>query len=113
MAIRVVKSNGQIEDFRPEKILRTLRRAGANRKLAEEIVKKIEASVYDGITTKEILRLVKDMISERQPPVAMRYDLKDAIMRLGPAGFNFENFVAELLQCYGYQTKLRSIVKGR
>ncbi|MEM4724423.1 MAG: ATP cone domain-containing protein [Candidatus Hadarchaeum sp.] len=113
MAIRVVKSNGQVEDFRPEKILRTLRRAGASRKLAEEIVKKIEATVYDGITTKEILKLVKGMVSERQPPVAMRYDLKDAIMRLGPAGFNFENFVAELLQCYGYQTKLRSIVKGR
>lgn len=113
MAIRVVKSNGQVEDFRPEKILRTLRRAGASRKLAEEIVKKIEAAAYDGITTREILKLVKEMISQRQPPVAMRYGLKEAIMRLGPAGFAFENFVAELLKHYGYETKLRSIVNGK
>lgn len=113
LAVRVVKSNGQVEDFRPEKIFRTLRRAGANKKLAEEIVKKVEATIYDGITTKEILKLVKDMISEQQPSVAMRYDLKSAIIRLGPAGFAFENFVAELLKHYGYQTELRSIVRGR
>ncbi|MGQ9788116.1 MAG: ATP cone domain-containing protein [Candidatus Hadarchaeaceae archaeon] len=113
LAIRVVKSNGQFEDFRPEKILRTLRRAGASRELAEKIAKKIEAAAYDGITTKEILSLVKETISRRKLPVAMRYGLKEAIMRLGPAGFAFENFVAELLKHYGYDTKLRSVVNGK
>jgi len=113
LVIRVVKSNGELEDFRPEKILRTLRRAGADKRTAREIVRKIEKKVYDGIATREILRLVKEMLSEEQPHVAMRYDLKSAIMRLGPAGFTFENFVAELLKCYGYQTRLRSVVRGR
>lgn len=113
MAIKVVKSNGVVEDFQPRKIFRTLRRAGASREVASDIVKRIEGTLYDGITTREILSRVKAMIPEKQVHVAMRYDLKGAIMRLGPAGFAFETFVSELLKNYGYRTKLRSIVKGR
>ncbi|MFH1821824.1 MAG: ATP cone domain-containing protein [Methanobacteriota archaeon] len=113
MGVKVVKWNGEVEEFQPKKIIRTLRRAGASRELANKIVKKIEGSLYDGITTKEILSRVKFLIPKEERRVALRYDLKGAIMRLGPAGFAFENFISEILENYGYRTKLRSIVKGR
>ena len=113
MAIKVVKSNGKIEDFQPKKIIRTLRRAGASRAAAKKVVREIEGTLHDGITTKEILKLVKAMIPKEESHVAMRYDLKAAITRLGPSGFPFENFVAAILENYGYKTKPRSIVKGR
>ena len=38
--------------------------------------------------------------------------LKQAIMELGPSGFPFEQFVAELLKCRGYQIKVGVIVEG-
>ncbi len=113
MAIKVVKFDGRAEDFKPRKIIRTLRRAGASRELALAVVKNVEGTLYDGITTKEILRRVKAMIPREEKHVAIRYDLKGAIMRLGPAGFPFENFVAAILENYGYRTRLRSIVRGR
>ncbi len=113
MTIKVVKSDGSIEEFQPRKIMRTLRRAGASRETADKIINKIMGELYDGITTKDILKRVKALFPKNELHAAMRYDLKGAIMRLGPAGFPFETFVAELLQHYGYKTKLRSIIKGR
>ncbi|MFH1821724.1 MAG: ATP cone domain-containing protein, partial [Methanobacteriota archaeon] len=107
MGVNVVKWNGKVEEFQPKKIIRTLRRAGASRELAEKVVKRIEGTLYDGITTKEILSRVKSLIPKEESHVAMRYDLKGAIMRLGPAGFAFENFISEILENYGYRTKLR------
>lgn len=113
LKIRVVKLDGKTEDFKPWKIIRTLQRAGASREMALSIVKKVEGTLYDGITTKEILKRVKSLIPREKKHVAIRYNLKGAIMRLGPAGFSFESFVAAVLENYGYKTKLRSIVRGR
>jgi Holliday junction resolvase-like predicted endonuclease len=44
--------------------------------------------------------------------MAARYKLKHAIMELGPSGFPFEQFVAELLKHKGYKTQVGVIVKG-
>jgi hypothetical protein len=113
LAIKVVKSNGEVEEFQPKKIIRSLLRAGASKETARKVVDEIEGTLYDGIPTKEILSRVKGMIPKEETQLAMRYDLKGAIMRLGPAGFPFENFVSEILENYGYKTKLRTILKGR
>ncbi len=88
-------------------------RAGASREMAQAVVRKVQAELYDGITTTEILRRVKSLIPREGKHVAIRYGLKGAIARFGPAGFPFEDFVARLLENYGYRTKVRSIVKGR
>ena len=111
--MRVVKADGSSEEFQPQKIMRTLRRAGASKAAAEKVLSEIEATLYDGITTKEILKRVKVLLPKEEIEAAMRYDLKGAIMRMGPAGFPFETFVSEILQHYGYKTKLRTIVQGR
>ncbi|MGQ9789010.1 MAG: restriction endonuclease [Candidatus Hadarchaeaceae archaeon] len=59
------------------------------------------------------MKRVKTLVRKEEAQAAMRHDLKGAIMRLGPSGFPFETFVAEILEHYGYRTKLRTIVKGR
>ena len=53
------------------------------------------------------------LLEEIAPREATCYDLKGAIMRLGPAGFPFETFIAEILREYGYQTTLRTKLKGK
>lgn len=113
LTIRVVKANGKVEEFQPRKIKRTLRRAGASKEVTDKVLEKIKDHLYDGITTGEIRKLVKSMILKEEAPAAIRYGLKEAVMRLGPAGFQFENFVAGILENYGYRTRVRSILKGR
>ncbi|MGC8817726.1 MAG: ATP cone domain-containing protein [Candidatus Hadarchaeum sp.] len=113
MALKVIKADGSVEDFKPEKIMRTLLRSGVSEATARKIVEKIRGTLHDGITTQEILKRVKFLLRKEQIQAAMRYDLKGAIMRLGPTGYPFENFVARVLGEYGYRTKLRAIVEGR
>jgi len=108
----VVKASGKREEFDVEKIRRTCLRAGASKELADKIAKEVENRAYDGITTREILDLTLKLLEE-EPEAAARYDLKRAIMSLGPAGFPFEEFMAEVLQNYGYKTKVGEILRGK
>jgi len=113
LTIKVVKADGSVEEFQPRKIMRTMRKAGASKAVAKRALKEIEGAAYDGITTREILKRVKALLQKEELHTAMRYDLKGAIMRMGPAGFAFETFISEILSNYGYKTKLRSILQGR
>lgn len=108
----VIKNNGDKAKFEPEKIRSTCLRAGASDELTNEIIKRITEKAYNGITTKEILKMALKMLERDDPPAAARYDMKGAIMRLGPAGFIFEDLVSEVLKEYGYETKVHSILQG-
>jgi len=112
MEMYVTKASGEKEEFDVEKVRRTCLRAGASKQLADKIAKEVEAKAYDGITTRKILHLALKLLEE-EPEAAMRYGLKRAIMALGPAGFPFEEFMAEVLQNYGYETKVGEIIKGK
>ncbi len=98
--------------FNPEKIKATCLRAGASGELATKISEQIASKVYPRMTTREILRLTLRLLDKEQPAVAARYNLRDAIFRLGPAGFDFEKYIAELLSAYGYKAKLPPILRG-
>lgn len=108
----VTKASGEKEEFDVEKVRLTCLRAGASKQLADKIAEEVKAKAYDGITTKEILHLTLKLLEE-EPEAAIRYDLKRAIMALGPTGFPFEEFMAEVLKNYGYETKVGEIVKGK
>jgi len=109
----VIKATGEKEPFSREKVMRTCLRAGAERESAERIADEIASLVRDGMTTKHILKMALRLLAQTEEPhVVARYDLKGAIMRLGPAGFPFETFFSEILNEYGYSTKLRQILSG-
>lgn len=112
MPLFVTKASGEREPFDAEKIRKTCERAGADKKLAAQVAAVVEKKAYDGIPTKEILVLILKELEREQPHVAARYDLKGAIMRMGPAGFAFEQLVAELLTVYGYKTQVHTVVRG-
>ena len=91
-------------------------RAGASRKTAKRILKKVRSEVYRDMTSNAIYKKVLHVIAQEKDLKALhqRYQLKDAIMRMGPAGFAFENYVASLLEYYDYQvTGIRSKIKGK
>ncbi|TRZ54549.1 ATPase [archaeon] len=108
----VTKASGEREEFNPEKLKQTCLRAGAPEQLADRVVKEVEKEIFDGIFTKQILKIALSILDREMPHVAAKYDLKGAIMRLGPAGFEFENLIGEILREYGYNTKIHNIVRG-
>lgn len=110
--VYVIKASGEKENFNKKKIERTVLKARGSRQFAKRIAKKIEKKIYNGITTKEILRITLSLLKEK-PRVAFRYDLKRAIMSLGPSGFPFEKFFASILKNYEYKTEVGKFVRGK
>ena len=112
----IYKADGSRVQFNENKILSTCIRAGASKKTAKRILKKVKSNIYRDMTSNDIYKKVLHAISEEKGLKALhqRYQLKEAIMRMGPAGFAFENYVASLLEYYDYQvTGIRSKIKGK
>lgn len=112
MPIKIIKSTGEKEVFSKEKIARTARRAGAKPKIAKQIAEEVARSIKPGTTTKQIFQKTLKLLDKHSRPVASRYNLSQAMFKLGPTGFEFEKYIAELLRAYGYKTKLPDILTG-
>lgn len=108
----VIKESGQKEKLNIKKLKYTILNAGASQSLANKAIREVKNKTFPGITTREILRIVIETLKE-EPGIAQRYNLKRAIMMLGPTGFPFEKFVARLLKEYGYKTRIDVMVKGK
>lgn len=108
----VTKASGKIEKFNVNKVRRTCIRAGASKELAESISKNVQQRIKNGMTTRDILDITLSMLRREMPQIAMRYDLKGALLRLGPSGFSFEELIASMLREYGYKAKVHSLIKG-
>jgi len=110
--IFVVNSNGEKERFSFRKVYRSALRAGAPRKLAQQIAENVEKEIYSGISTREIYEKVKDLLKKDSPGSALRINLKEAMRRLGPTGFPFEKFIREILMSYGFEVEINRYLKG-
>jgi len=110
--MKIVKASGVIEEFDKNKIINTVIKAGASKELAENIANQVGKEIKPGTTTKQILNRTLNLLKSK-PEIAARYDLKRAIMNLGPHGFLFEEYISQILQAYGYKTKTDQILKGK
>ncbi|HTM67694.1 MAG TPA: ATP cone domain-containing protein [Candidatus Binatia bacterium] len=102
----VVKANGDKVQFKPEKIVDTLRRIGAKDDLINHIVQKVMAQTKDGMTTNEVYAIVRKELRSESRCLAHRYNLRTGLLKLGPAGFKFEKYVASILRAYEYKTEI-------
>jgi hypothetical protein len=114
--IVVTKADGRKVPFDASKIEASCIRAGATAALARKVVDQIERQLYDGITTREIYRMVLAALVGQtdSPEIKHRYRLKESIMLMGPSEFNFESFIARVLEENGYRIEsLRSKIRGK
>jgi len=112
----IYKADGRKVQFNENKILSTCIRAGASKKTAKRILKKVKSKIHRNMTSYDVYKKVLNVISQEKDLKALhqRYQLKNSIMRMGPAGFVFENYVASLLEYYDLQaTGIRSKIKGK
>ncbi|MEK7121007.1 MAG: ATP cone domain-containing protein [Patescibacteria group bacterium] len=110
--IYITKSDGVKEKFSDFKLRRSLRSAGASLELAEQLVSHIKGEITEGISTDRIYEHAFSLLKKMEKPSAARYSLKRAIATLGPSGFPFEKFVAEIFKSMGYRTKTGLTLKG-
>lgn len=110
--IRVLKADGQAELFKETKLRHSLKNAGATPNEITSILGDIEKEIYDGVTTEIIYRRAFELMRDLPQPIAARYSLRRALFGLGPTGFPFEDYLAELYKNEGYRTKTRSVLKG-
>jgi len=111
--IKVIKATGEIEPFSEEKVISSLIRAGATPALAQKIVARIKPDLYQNIPSFEIYSTVMKILKKEQRELAEKYNLKNAIMELGPTGYPFEKFMAGVLAADGYQTEVNKILLGK
>jgi len=109
---KIIKASGLEERFDPKKVYFTCLNAGASKELAKETSLLVKNKYFPGMDTKEILKIILQNL-KKEPGVSQRYDLKRAIMSLGPSGFPFEYYFARILNHYNYETKVDNIVKGK
>jgi hypothetical protein len=111
--IKVVKESGQVEYYNHSKVQAAIRRAGLSPRAAKDVLSRLEPQLYEGIKTKKIYAILYKLIEERKPEVSHKYNLKRALVEIGPAGYEFEDFVARLLSLEGYRTELRQFIDGK
>ena len=108
----VIKADGKRELFDVAKLEHSLKLAGASGKSVEHIIEHVKQHLTHGITTHEIYKHAFELLYKAEHPIALKYSLKRAVQDLGPSGFAFEDFVAEILKEQGFKTKTDQTVKG-
>ncbi|MBM3261269.1 ATPase [Candidatus Kaiserbacteria bacterium] len=112
--ILITKADGGQEPFSTEKLEHSLQNAGASSTMRARIVSRIIDELRPGIMTEEIYRHAFSLLREYETiPVAARYSIKRAVFSLGPSGFPFEQFLAEVLRAHGYQAQTGVTLAGR
>ncbi len=112
MSSYVINSRGEKEPFSFRKVYRSAKRAGAPAGLAQEIAQIIEQEMRPGIETSVIFERVKRLLKEKNPRAALKFNLKQAMRKLGPTGFVFEKYIGELLSKQGFRIKLNQSISG-
>lgn len=111
--INIIKYSGEEAPFEESKLYQSLLDAGASEEGAGDIVEKIRAELFDGITTRELYKKAHRLLKIQARSKASRYGLKKAILSLGPTGYPFEAFIGEVMQHEGFATRVGTVMPGK
>jgi hypothetical protein len=109
----IKKSSGVLEPFNKIKLIESLEKAGASMFVAEDVAKKIEEKLKEGMPTSMIYTQSFKLLRKKESRPAIRYSLRRSIANLGPTGFPFEDFVGEIFKEKGYKIMNDVMVRGK
>lgn len=113
MTKQIVKQNGEVEDFDPEKLKESLLRAHTSIITANEIVDTVTKKIKNGATTTAIYKHAFSLLKKKEKKSAAMYSIRRSILDFGPSGFPFEQYVAEILRAKGYKVEVGVTLKGK
>jgi len=111
-SVLIKKYSGEYEAFDVNKLINSLRRSRADEDIIQDVARKVQEQIEEGMTTKKIYQLAFKMLKRKSRVSASKYKLKKALMELGPSGFPFEKLVGKLLAHEGFDTEVDVIVQG-
>ena len=111
--VSIIKSTGEKAAFSEKKLKRSLQNSGASIEQIDFILSEVKSKLFPEMTTKSIYKLAYTLLRNGSRHIAARYQLKKAIMELGPSGYAFEKYVAEILKYQGYKTEVSQFIKGK
>ncbi len=109
----ITKADGETEEFKPKKLISSLKKAGAKQEEIMRILQNVEQSLEDGMKTQMIYQKAFQLLRESDAPIAAKYSLRRAVFSLGPTGFPFEDFLGKIFEAEGYTTKRRLTLRGK
>ncbi|NNE66409.1 MAG: ATPase [Pyrinomonadaceae bacterium] len=112
MPMKVKKANGELAVFDEEKIRNSLVRVNASARNIERVIEVVKGEIYDAIPTDKLYRIVFRELKKLRKGVAGKYNLKRAMMALGPTGYPFEKFIGALWESDGFNVRTGQVVKG-
>ncbi|HVT01669.1 MAG TPA: restriction endonuclease [Patescibacteria group bacterium] len=112
--IIVIKRNGEEVPFDDARVIRSMERVGVPKELYDRVLQHIKEKVQaDGkINTDEIFYHIREYLIDQDKKSGLKFNLRQAIFELGPTGFPFEKYLAEIFQSQGYKTKTDVIMQG-
>lgn len=112
-SLKIQKANGQIEEFDPQKFVQSLKHAGVEERIAQHVLSDMEKLLVEGMSTHTIYRKAFRLLKQHSRTSAAKYNLKRAIMELGPSGYPFERLIGELWTRKGYEVEIGKVLKGK
>ncbi len=113
MSVKIRKANGQLEEFDPQKLKNSLKRSGASNSEAEAVYKLVAPYIKNKVSTNYIYSLSHKFLRNINRRSFFLYSLKKAMLKLGPAGYTFEQYFADLMKAYGFKTETNLTLKGK
>ncbi len=112
--IQITKADGELELFDPAKLEHSLAHAGASSTMRARILSEVLKELHEGMKTEDIYHRAFTILREHElSPVAARYSVKRAVFALGPSGFPFERFLAEVFRAHGWSVQTEVTLMGR
>ncbi len=109
----VVKKSGDKEAYDEEKVRRTMNRVGVPDNLKPEILAHIKEKFQNGeMSTDDLFHHVMEYLEPRDRKSSLRLNLRQAIFELGPTGFPFEQYLAQIFRTMGYTVTTNVIMNG-
>ena len=108
----IQKANGSLVLFNREKLIGSLVRSGAKEVQANSIADEIEVNLVQGMKTQKIYQKAFKLLRSGNRPADSNYQLKRAVMDLGPSGYPFEHLVSAIFRHQDYQVKTGIIMPG-
>ncbi|MGE0010236.1 MAG: restriction endonuclease [Candidatus Babeliales bacterium] len=112
MSFYVTKASGEKELFNENKFRKSLERSGANAATITQLLSEIKEQ-GELTSTRAIYRWALEQLKKENLAIAARYNLKQALLQLGPTGFPFEKYVAHLMRAQGYEAQTNQTLAGK
>ncbi len=118
--VLLVKADGEKELYEPHKLRNSLVKAGAGSHSADKVLTDVANYIEDHLKDKkhseisvsELYRVAFECLKKYAGDAALRYSLKRSLFELGPTGFPFEKYIAEIFKTQGFETLTGQIVMG-